>query len=680
MAPDLIVECPDCRRRYKVRDPSRRKQFRCKGEGCDTMIVINATSPPNIAPKTRHTSPVSTSVEASHESPRVKLPEAEAIPEGCSGSVGETEILQFMRQNAQLFGEAVRIEALLEKIENNEAKLLRLSGGLKTLQEAKDEDDVLKRSVRRDEKAHKQATIAVGNYAEQLGAAAFAARLKGSIEDRPLFQERFTLHEEIEDLQAEHSSISLDASASLVDKGKAKSKQVLLLAQRKMKERKASACNEAIGRALLMESSESSVSCDETASVLDAVANSRAKVVAASRALDQSKATLTDHRERCSKELELDESVLRDGFEKEIQRRKTAITKSERALQQARWRLLSLAADKKDVLPSELKLVIDDIAKGASVGLGSAATGRSSGSDFGGLLLTATVFGTASGIAWLVWGTYTLWVYQTKFSASPYGRDDLMERLIPQTGSQVLWLLSATPFFLVASGLGAAARHFWNLAANERGGRIAPADILSSWTAAVSVWMNSREAAQDADSQPGSIAQTAHRLIPDQVREKLAAMSFMQTMGSLLGVYAFAVLATWLVQGPSAASESAALGLLAIILPPFLLRAAVGVLNRLLPASGLELGREQAAQITLLFILLQIPAGIVAGVFAIAFGTTFAMICSVPVGYLLLAYVISWKMQTGFLEGAIVSAITALLAALLGGIVGVAISVGLGIS
>lgn len=669
------AECPDCRKRYKVRSSFQGKRFHCKSDGCDGIVEVRLDSS---AERTEpHTTTSANVTETPPSRPTTSDSKRKSDDQLDRKSIDEEEVLLFLRHNINSFRECDRLRELLEALERQHSDEGELVSRLQSLDEADKQDAQLRKAVHLAETAHKKARESRNSYAEELGRAAFDSFLQGNLEDRALFEERRVLHREIEDLKKEHMSLAGDASTSLIKRGKLKSRQMYLLAQIKLQERKHKSCHQAIGRTLIQDGSETSVRSPETASLLELIANARTAVQSAADSMGLANQTLAEFRARKANEYGLNESATQNGFSGEISACKSKISALQQSRLQTRRELLMAAQSEKTKLPADIRGGIDELI--ARIGYKptiDSARPQAPGGYPHPVLTKLTLAAVGTGFAWPFCFFYTFRVYGTKYSWHVQ-RGDFPERVFPQSGSELFWTLTACVFLAIASGLGALTKRYWTQAKREIGEAITPSIVLRNLTAAWAPFgekLASLRTPQNAN-QSVSDATRQSRLLPllASWRNKLIAVSPAQVIALLCGVYSIAFLAVWLTDGLSDATLVAVIGALGILLLGLLLRAASGIVARFLGGTAPELTVLEAAQISLAIQLVQLAIGIVLGLVVALFGLSLGTIGTLfyAIGSLALqSYIVSWRLECRLLDGAIIIITTLALSAVLGGIVG----------
>ena len=166
---------------------------------------------------------------------------------------------------------------------------------------AKAEYRRLEQAVRLTQNESANAASELEHLHRPLGDAAIHAFLAGHIAEQPVFRERMRLNSTIADYRKEHDSLTPPPDAGMLDKTKAKAKQLAIMGKIKLEEVKIGGLDTQVGKQLVDSEREESVRCSGTESVLAHIANARANVAQtkqqaeqAAAALESQKATLCE--------------------------------------------------------------------------------------------------------------------------------------------------------------------------------------------------------------------------------------------------------------------------------------------------------------------------------------------------------------------------------------------------
>ena len=114
--------------------------------------------------------------------------------------------------------------------------------------------------------------------AKSLGHAAYQAHRAGEVANQPCFADRIALQQKIAALQMEYEQLVPPSDASFFQKTKAKAQQLVVAGKVKYEELKIGSQETHIGKSLLDSSTEQTVACATTATLLDQVCQQRAVI------------------------------------------------------------------------------------------------------------------------------------------------------------------------------------------------------------------------------------------------------------------------------------------------------------------------------------------------------------------------------------------------------------------
>ena len=166
------------------------------------------------------------------------------------------------------------------------------------LAKAKEEYEPLEQRVGPCRLALNDAETELAKLYAPLGEAAFKALLTDDIDEQPLFADRLAAHKQVQVLQAESDALSPGADAGMVQKTKAKAKQLAIKAKIKLAERKFGGLQTEIGRKIVEDELDESIQCDPTNQLLIQIKDQRDGIASLSAELKEAKSELAESGKR----------------------------------------------------------------------------------------------------------------------------------------------------------------------------------------------------------------------------------------------------------------------------------------------------------------------------------------------------------------------------------------------
>jgi formylglycine-generating enzyme required for sulfatase activity len=169
------------------------------------------------------------------------------------------------------------------------------------LAKAKEEYEPLEQRVGPCRLALNDAERELAKLYAPLGEAAFKAMLTDDIDEQPLFADRLAAHKQVQVLQAESDALLPGADAGMVQKTKAKAKQLAIKAKIKLAERKFGGLQTEIGRKIVEDELDESIQCDPTNQLLSQIKDQRDGIASLSAELKEAESELAESGKRLCK-------------------------------------------------------------------------------------------------------------------------------------------------------------------------------------------------------------------------------------------------------------------------------------------------------------------------------------------------------------------------------------------
>jgi antitoxin component YwqK of YwqJK toxin-antitoxin module len=168
------------------------------------------------------------------------------------------------------------------------------------LANAKEEYEPLEQRVGPCRRSLKDAETKLAKLYAPLGEAAFKALLADDIDEQPLFADRLAAHKRVQVLQAECDALLPGADAGVVQKTKAKAKQLAIKGKIKLEELKFGGIQAEIGRKIVEDELDDSIQCDPTNQLLSQIKDQRDGMARLSAELKEAESELTESGKRLS--------------------------------------------------------------------------------------------------------------------------------------------------------------------------------------------------------------------------------------------------------------------------------------------------------------------------------------------------------------------------------------------
>lgn len=160
------------------------------------------------------------------------------------------------------------------------------------LVQSKAEYEPLEQVVKHAQERAAKTAFELEHLHRTLGKAAFDALLAGQISEQQVFTERRKLNAAIAELRKEHDSLTPPPDAGILDKTKAKAKQLAIAGKIKLEELKINGLDSQVGKQLVDSGQEGSIRCSGTEPILGQIATARANIAQAQQQREQAAAAL----------------------------------------------------------------------------------------------------------------------------------------------------------------------------------------------------------------------------------------------------------------------------------------------------------------------------------------------------------------------------------------------------
>jgi hypothetical protein len=232
---------------------------------------------------------------------------------------------------------------------------------IEKIREARQQYTDLEQGRLSKEKELNEAKASLHSLAGELGAAAFDGLRADQFSPIPLFDERLALQERIESIQQELNSLRDAAPSTLVERGKAKARQVVLLGSLKLEETKIGKTDQRLGKALLDDRKEDAVRCAATQDLLGRLSARRGDVLKSVQAVDAALSKLQRWVGKLDPKLGLTGVHAASDFDDTVENAQEEVAEIRRSLRGTKNRLTDIAMHAEGPMPAELERTIVEL-------------------------------------------------------------------------------------------------------------------------------------------------------------------------------------------------------------------------------------------------------------------------------------------------------------------------------